>query len=194
MPDGYYVYAHIKAGTSEIFYIGKGTGNRAYQKCGRSNRWKNYVNKYGLEVLFLRSNLSNEEASKYEIEKIGEIGRLDTGNGPLINMTDGGEGTSGKLHTAESKELMSERAKGRKLSEETKKKLSDANIGKKASSETKKKLSMMRSGKKMKSHVCSDEAKAKTSLALKGRTRSPETIQKIRETILAKRASKNNFS
>lgn len=43
----FYIYAHYTLDTNEIFYIGKGKGNRLGHKRGRSNLWKNIVNKHG---------------------------------------------------------------------------------------------------------------------------------------------------
>lgn len=95
MENKFYVYAHYRADTDEIFYIGKGSGNRAYEKKksdGRSEWWHRIVNKYGYTVKLLHENLSEVEALKKERELIQQYGRKDISTGPLINLTDGGEG------------------------------------------------------------------------------------------------------
>ena len=74
---------------------------------------------------------------------IAVLGRKDLGTGILRNMTDGGEGCSGRV-----------------LSEETKKKLSDSHKGKKFTEEHKRKLS-----EAAKNRVMSDEWKANISSA-----------------------------
>jgi hypothetical protein len=91
----FYVYAHYKADTGEIFYIGKGRDNRAYQKKktdGRSEWWHRIVNKHGYTIKLLHENLSSEDALAKERELIQYYGRQDISTGPLINLTDGGEG------------------------------------------------------------------------------------------------------
>lgn len=42
------------------------------------------------------------------------------------NMTEGGDGTFGRLHSEETKELIRQKAKGRKMSEETKQRMREA--------------------------------------------------------------------
>ena len=91
----YYIYLHIKLDTGEPFYVGKGTGNRANSKMNRSKWWKNTVTKHNYDVIMLEEGLIEEEALIREIYWIKRIGRKDIGLGPLVNMTDGGEGISG---------------------------------------------------------------------------------------------------
>jgi hypothetical protein len=88
----YYVYLHIKEKTGEPFYVGKGKDGRAYSKHNRSQYWKRIYNKYGFDVILLETNLSEKESLEKEIYWIKKIGREN-----LCNMTDGGEGTSGKI-------------------------------------------------------------------------------------------------
>jgi len=96
----FYVYGHYKP-NGTIFYIGKGYGTRAWQTRGRNNFWRNTVNKHGTyQVVLLHEHLSEDEAFLKEKEEILFWGRRSDG-GFLINLTDGGEGTSGYVHTAE---------------------------------------------------------------------------------------------
>ena len=92
----YYVYVHINSVTSNIFYVGKGIGRRAYSKSNRNNYWHNTVKKYGYIVDIIESELSEEVALEREKFYIAKIGRKN-----LCNNTDGGEGVSGYKHTAE---------------------------------------------------------------------------------------------
>jgi hypothetical protein len=46
----FYVYEHLKQNTGEVFYIGRGCRNRAFQSRSRNSHWKNIVNKYGIDV------------------------------------------------------------------------------------------------------------------------------------------------
>lgn len=92
----------------EPYYIGKGYKN---EKNGllRSCRWKCHQHKYspklnktrkivrlGLQpfIVEFKSELTEEQAFSYEIETIKVIGRFNLGTGPLLNLTDGGQGTS----------------------------------------------------------------------------------------------------
>ena len=76
-----------------MFNIGiGGKTSRAYTKHGRNKYWKNTVNKHGYEVEILCEDLTWEQACEAEIHLIAFYGRSDLGLGPLVNMTDGGEG------------------------------------------------------------------------------------------------------
>ena len=99
------VYRHRRLDTNEIFYIGIGkTEKRAYNKSNNRNKyWKNIVNKtkYSIEILF--NNITWEDAKELEILLIKEYGRKDLGLGPLVNMTDGGDGSKGYKHVIKRK-------------------------------------------------------------------------------------------
>ncbi len=92
-------------------YIGKGKDDRYIRIDNRTPIFINKFNKIkksGLEPIIIKlyKNLSEEESLKKEIELIDEIGRLDLGNGPLLNMTDGGDGVSGYKHKEETKKKL----------------------------------------------------------------------------------------
>jgi len=81
----YYVYAHRDL-SRNIFYIGKGTGRRAWSK-DRDIVWKRYVNERlggQYEVEILTNNLSEPEAESLECELINEHGHN------LVNWTNPG--------------------------------------------------------------------------------------------------------
>lgn len=67
----------------------------------------------------------------FSIHKI--IYKIKNG-GILSNITDGGDGTSGLIHSEETKEKIKEKRKTQIFSEETKKHLSDIRIGNKSAS------------------------------------------------------------
>jgi hypothetical protein len=133
----YYVYTHLNPNTKEIFYVGIGKGNRAWnQWAGRNKFWENYVNKHGFEVELISENLTRKQAEKIEINLIAELGRRQIDNGgTLVNRSSGGEGSIGYTHTAEFKQKLSEDRKGkctrkeRQLSKETKEKISKSLVG-----------------------------------------------------------------
>ena len=107
----YYIYQHLKADTNEIFYVGKGKCNRMNGLQGRNNYWKNTVKKHGFVAKKLFDNL-DELALLAEIEIIDVYKRRGI---QLVNMTNGGEGTSGHTYIMkdETKKKLSEKAKGR---------------------------------------------------------------------------------
>lgn len=103
----FYVYVHRKATTNEIFYVGKGKNNRAWELEDRNNHWHNTVNKHGFKVDVIQTPLQEWYAFELEVELIALYGRSDLGLGPLVNMTDGGDGASGFVHTDETKQMLS---------------------------------------------------------------------------------------
>jgi len=113
-----HVYLHRRLDTNAIFYVGIGSKYRTYNKLNRSLFWKRIVNKVGFSIDILYNNLTWEEAAKIEKELILEYGRINIGTGILCNLTDGGEGTLGRI-----------------VSEETRLKISKSNIGRKVSKE-----------------------------------------------------------
>jgi hypothetical protein len=147
MENKYYIYAHTIASHGlerpfgEIFYIGRGCRRRAYVKSRRSSYWNNIINKYGYNVHFFETGLTNEEANLAEKRYIKAIGREDIGKGTLVNFTDGGEGLSGHIQSEEHKRKIGEASKGRIMSLNTKEKLLKSKLGKSRSEQTKKKIS-----------------------------------------------------
>lgn len=97
LPVDFYVYEHRKATTGEVFYVGKGVGRRAWFTYTRSRHWKNIAKKHGAVVCIVQDGLQEWYAHEFECELIALHGRFDIGLGPLINFTDGGEGTSGRV-------------------------------------------------------------------------------------------------
>ncbi len=90
------VYRHIRLDKKEPFYIGIGKSEkRAYTKKGRNRLWKIIVQKteYKVEVLF--EDVDLDFANKKEIELIKLYGKISDGNGPLANISDGGDGVHG---------------------------------------------------------------------------------------------------
>lgn len=140
-PREYYTYAYLRKDRTP-YYIGKGKGKRAFS----SNRTLNKP-KDKSRIIFLKQNLTEQEAFEHEEYMIAVLGRKDLVTGILRNKTDGGEGISGVIRSEETKRKLSIAHKGKPRSKETKRKLSEFHIGKTLSEETKRKMSEAKKGK-----------------------------------------------
>jgi hypothetical protein len=99
------------------------------------------------------------------------IEKMKMNGNKLVNLTNGGDGTPGRVCSEETKKKISESNKGKKISEETKKKISESNKGKKLSDEHKKSISeglllAVKEGRKIEK-IRTDEFKIKISEGLK---------------------------
>jgi hypothetical protein len=94
----YYLYRHVRLDKNEPFYIGIGSGKRAWNNDRRSNWWKG-IAKHGYDIDIMLDDLTWEQACNKEKEFIKLYGRTDLNKGILVNMTDGGDGATGKIVT-----------------------------------------------------------------------------------------------
>ncbi len=131
----YYTYAYLREDKTP-YYIGKGKGRRIYLK----GKGEVKPPKDKSRIIFLKQNLTEEEAFKHEIYMIAMFGRKDLGTGILHNRTDGGEGNSGFVPSEETRIKLSEAMKGRIFSEEHKEKLSIIRKGINLSEDTRRKI------------------------------------------------------
>lgn len=138
------------------FYVGKGIKRRAWDTNRRSKSFKEIHSQGGCSVEIVDYFVHQSQAHANEMELIFRFGRRDSGAGPLVNMTDGGDGSVG-------------------LSEEVRKKISAANTGNKyslgviRSDETRLRISNSKKGSKTRlGAVLSRETKDKISQSLMG--------------------------
>jgi len=133
--NNYYTYAYLREDGTP-YYIGKG-------KSGRINSSLHTIHlpTEKERIIYLKQNLTDEEARKHEIYMIAILGRKDLGTGILRNMTDGGEGCAGRVLSEETKKKLSDSHKGRKKGAAHRKALSEAAKKRKASEETREKMS-----------------------------------------------------
>lgn len=132
-PSGYYVYAYIRSLTSKNghigtpYYIGKGCRGRAWH---RNNRRVKTPSDFRL-ICIISEGLTEIGALALERRLIAWYGRLDQGTGILHNHTDGGETNFGLRHSNFTRQLMSQKAKGRKKTPEHIEKIASQKRGKK---------------------------------------------------------------
>lgn len=89
----YYVYYHINLDNGDIFYVGKGSGNRHKALDNRSEFWMRYTSKYkNWKSIIYLDNLTNEDALDLEKNEIKRIGRRLDKKGTLVNILPGGNG------------------------------------------------------------------------------------------------------
>jgi hypothetical protein len=152
-PNRFYTYAYLREDRTP-YYIGKGSRNRAYYK---SKSGYILPPKEKNRIIFLKQNLTEQEAFKHEIYMIAVFGRKDLGTGILHNRTDGGDGASGLIRSEEWKRKQTKAKKGKyagenhprwnkKHTKESKEKMSKVKKGKSYSEETKRKQSEKRKG------------------------------------------------
>jgi hypothetical protein len=162
----YYVYTHSTE-KHGIFYVGKGTEKRIkIVERAHNLHHTRIVNKYGKENITVKSMLCRSEQHDLDLE-VKMITALRNGGVKLTNMTDGGEGFSGMVHSDKSKAKMSAVQKGRIVSDKTKLKMSES--AKNRSDETRAKMSVSQIGK-----THSEETRVRMSEAQKGRVFSDE--------------------
>lgn len=156
----FYVYEHIRLDTQTPFYVGKGTGKRAWYFLKRNSRHSHIRHKHGLRVNIVKHFNNENNAYRFEeqlIKSYKSLGYCEA------NFSDGGKAVSGWSHTDEAKRKVSLARRGKPttlgttLSEETKEKIRQARLGTKRpegnkwgnhTEETKKRISGAMTGNK----------------------------------------------
>lgn len=186
------------------FYVGKGSGTRMYnhyKQATQTNKRHPVLDKIrqmlraDKKIRYEKIFESDDSAEAYliEIKTISSIGRRNLGTGPLLNLTDGGEGVVNYKWTSEHKKNLSASIKlaieegrfiingTRSCKNETKRKLSIAikNFYETSAGQLRKmELSVEKTGKK---RILSDEARRKMSLGGKRKT-DEETRKKLSQS------------
>ena len=122
--NDFYTYAYLRENGTP-YYVGKGRGRRIHREQGRRVKLPPKERR-----IFLKQNLTEEEAFKHEIYMIAVFGRKNMGTGILLNFTDGGEGGSGHVCSEETREKLRQATLGVKRSPEAVLKSVNARRGK----------------------------------------------------------------
>lgn len=171
MNSDYYVYLYLDPTKEtachlnyEPFYVGRGRGNRDRHHMKESEKYANAsiseitarrlninkirkinklvsLNKPPI-IIKIGENLTLEESKELEVALIQKYGRSFLGEGPLVNLTSGGEGRVvchagpfnpfyGKTVSSTHRKKLSDVHRGKKISEKQKEKISNALKGKK---------------------------------------------------------------
>ena len=186
----YYIYSYLREDHSP-YYIGKGSGRRAYTKGPKEVKPPRDKSR----VRILKADLTEEEAFLLEKLYILMFGRIDLGTGILRNKSDGGDGSSGAIRSPEFREKLRQANLGKKRPQWVYDKIAASNKGKKVSEETRAKISAIHKGKKCteehkrkvseakKGFKHTEEAKQKMSTSKRGKSLSPEHVEKISKAI-----------
>lgn len=172
-----YVYGHYKADTDELFYIGKGSGQRAWDTRSRNKHWNAVVKKHGYVVKILADNLTDEEAYAREMQLVESAGLMN-----LTNKTKGGVGLTSDV----AKETMNRPEVKKKVSDAAKRRWQDPEFRKRRQEAMRK---VRESEEYKKNHQDAMNRLAQDSDWLKANAervrksaRNPERIEKIRES------------
>ena len=182
MNNIFYVYLHRRKTDNKVFYVGKGKGNRAKDRANRSDWWKRVVKKHDLVVEIVFDCLSEDESFQCEKDTILEFRYFGH---PLVNLTDGGEGSSGCKQTAETIQKRVSKNIGNKRTQEQRTRMSESRKGMKFSPEHCIAISKAQANRKDSPEVVAKRAKSNT-----GKKRTVE--QKIIMQIAAKEQALRN--
>ncbi len=202
----FYVYVHRRADTGEVFYIGKGSGRRAWATQYRTDYWRRVRDKYGIVIEILEWFDKEEDAFRNEKVLIAHHRAMGA---RICNITDGGEGATGNVmpesaklaisrsktgrkrppESVETRRRKSESAKGRRMSQDAIAKTAAFHTGRKRTAETLAKMSAALKGKGV-GRVVSEETRAKLSALKKGKPVS----EKARAAISAGHEKRTHYA
>ncbi len=172
----YYAYLWLR-NDGTPYYVGKGHGNRAFT--GLRNAGQLPPPKSS-ELILVQEYSSEIDALVAEVFLISYYGRKDKGTGILRNLTDGGDGTSGIIHSEAWYKKQRDCRLGKKTRphrEDSKQQTRNSLLGRKHTEERRKNQSLahkgkswtvaQRLGRQNSTYVVSDETCRKRSESLK---------------------------
>lgn len=188
----YYTYFWFREDGTP-YYIGKGSGNRAFISQGHGIHKPKEKSR-----IFVQYWESEDKAFEMERWWIAFFGRKDNSTGILRNLTDGGENPPSwrgkkRIHSKETKNKIAEKTKKLWEDPEYKQHMSDAHKGQVVSEHTKRRLSEVHKGHKYNlGRKRSEETKLKMGAAQLGRKHSEETLSKLRAAATERERRKRN--
>lgn len=196
LKPGKFTYENVATFFYEPYYVGKGKEYRIFMhlrnnKKARDNKERNLIideiRENNIEpkefILKIINNISDLESIEYEKLFIKSIGRMDINEGSLTNHTFGGDGTSGRKCSEETKQKIRQKVKDYFNSDEgieRRKEISESmkgksyNLGFKHSNESREKIRKANIGKK---RILSEETLNK--LRENGKILGKETCAKL---------------
>jgi hypothetical protein len=176
--DDFYVYTWTRPDTGNVFYVGKGRGNRDAIPKVHNPIFISIVAKLkssGLEpsINRIHENLTEAEAFKLERDEISARGRINKKTGLLANLTDGGEGSSGAIATDQRKSRVSKSLRLHYEDPDNRSKMSDLIVRR---------------------YQENPEMRVKTSAALVKRYEDPAEREKTAESLRGKPKSENHIA
>ena len=159
----YYVYEWYVEDTNEIFYVGKGTGNRVTSMKNRNSYFKNIRKKYKCNYRILKYFENENDAYNYELKRgleLKEIGQAKACYvlGNFKRFID--DNVLEKMKKTTFKKENIPWNKGKKMSDEYKQKCRERVLGTKQSEETRRKRS-----NSLKNHIVTKETREKIGLS-----------------------------
>jgi len=160
------------------YYVGKGQGRRGF--ISGSHRLRRPISD---DQIIVQEYECEEDSLFAECVLIAFYGRKDLGTGCLRNMTNGGEGVSGRIIPEWLRLRLIEVNTGRKASEETRHILRQSHLGQKVSPEARVKMSIARKGRSLSPEHCK-------KLSFYARNRSEEHKRRLAESCSKTRKGK----
>jgi hypothetical protein len=180
--NNFYVYIHRNLENGAIFYVGKGSKNRAKCKDVRNANWLEYITSnpnWTYEILF--DSLSNKDALQVEIDVIKELLNFCE---PLTNVAVLGNNAAYAEMSVTQRMIISDLKTGVKQSAEHIEKRVAKNIG-----QTRSKAFCEDISKRMSNRIVCDATRNKIRDFQTGRKHSEETCAKRRASQTGKKRS-----
>jgi hypothetical protein len=152
MERQFYTYLPCKP-NGEVFYVGKGTGKRSHEFYGRNDCHSKIVQKYGKDNILVCVFKCGSEQQAFS-DEIQHIAQLRKEGYDLANFTDGGEGSSGRIISEETRLKRSasmrglKNSLGYKFTDEQRKHQSETTRGRTRSLDARRKSSIAQLGEK----------------------------------------------